>query len=68
MDFQTFNKLYDSMHRITAREMLRTFTTSDYPYINDKKSKKKLHRDVYKIAYPENFEEKVLKTTDLELF
>ncbi len=55
------------MHRIQAREMLRTFTTADYPNITDKRAKKKLHRNVYKVGFPENFEKRVVKTTDLEL-
>jgi hypothetical protein len=38
-----------------------------YPMMNQKEKNKK-HRQVYKQAHPENFENKVIKTTDLELF
>jgi len=38
-----------------------------YPNLNQQ-AKKKKHRDLYKQAYPTNFKEKVVKTTDLELF
>jgi hypothetical protein len=68
MDFITFNKLYEGMHRLIARQMLRDFTVADYPYIKEHKNKRKIHRNIYKVAYPENFEDRILKTTDLELF
>jgi hypothetical protein len=67
MDFQTFEKIYDGMHRILAKNMLRDFTVADYPYIKNSKDKRKLHKNVYKIGYPEYFEERIVKTTDLEL-
>jgi hypothetical protein len=60
--------LYEGMHRIVARDMLRNFTIADYPYIQQRRDKRKIHKNVYKVAYPENFKQKVLKTTDLELF
>ena len=38
-----------------------------YPTLvsKDKRSK---HKEIYKAAYPDKFESRVLKTTDLELF
>ena len=68
MDFQDFNMLYEGMHRIQARELLRQFTAHDYPNVSDKNAKRRLHKSVYKIAFPENFKQRTVKTTDLELF
>jgi len=47
--------------------MLKDLTVADYPYISDKKAKRNLHKSVYKIAYPDNFKKKVVKTEDLKL-
>jgi hypothetical protein len=68
MDHVTFTTLYKGMHQLNARELLQKFTVADYPNITDKRAKKKLHRDVYKVGYPDNFKDRILKTTDLELF
>lgn len=59
--------LYEGMHQITARQMLRQFTVADYPNISNRRDKRKLHKDVYRVAYPGNFEKRAIKTTDLEL-
>tara|TARA_R110000868_G_C10972548_1_gene770416 strand:- start:12984 stop:13190 length:207 start_codon:yes stop_codon:yes gene_type:complete len=68
MDYATFELIYEGMHRILAKNMLRSFTVADYPYIKEAKAKRKLHRNVYEVGYPENFVKKIIKTTDLELF
>ena len=67
MDFQTFNIIYEGMHRILAKNMLRDFTIADYPYIRDRSAKRKLHRNVSKVSDPSSFEKRVVKTTELEL-
>lgn len=67
LDHTTYDKLYFGMSRILAKKMLRSFTIADYPHIQERNSKRKLHRDVFKAGYPENFKKQVLKTTDLEL-
>ena len=56
-----------AMERIKARERLVLMDALQYPMMN-RKEKNKKHRQVYKQAHPENFENKVIKTTDLELF
>lgn len=40
----------------------------DYSHRNIDKDRKKKHRALYKKAYPNNFDKKPVKTTDLELF
>ena len=55
------------MHRIISRKTLRDFTVTGFPYISTDKERRKLHRNVFKVAYPENFEQKIVKTSDLEL-
>lgn len=57
----------EAMKIIEARERLKNMDAIQYPNLNQQ-AKKKKHRDLYKQAYPTNFKEKVVKTTDLELF
>ena len=66
LDHIDFYTLYYGMHRIIAKNMLNDFTTNDFPNLQNK-SRKEIHKKIYKIAHPENFTKKVLKTTDLEL-
>ena len=56
----------DAMERIKGMERLELMDAIQYPHI-DNKSRQQNHRKIMKIAYPENFKSKVLKTTDLEL-
>ena len=57
----------EAMERIKAVERLELMDAIQYPHVDDK-SRHKNHRKIMKIAYPENFKAKILKTTDLELF
>ena len=56
----------DAMERIKGMERLELMDAIQYAHI-DSKSRQQNHRKIMKIAYPENFKSKVLKTTDLEL-
>jgi hypothetical protein len=67
MDVSTFNLLVNGMKRLEASEHLMAMDWSIYAHISDK-DRKKQHKKWYKDAYPEAFEEKVVKTSDLELF
>lgn len=40
---------------------------AQYPHISKMNDKSKIHREVYKQAYPENFVAKVVKNEDLRL-
>lgn len=55
-----------AMERIKGKERLILMDALQYPTL-EIKTKKKKHREVYKIAFPENFKNRTLKTTDLEL-
>lgn len=55
------------MERIKARERLYLMDALLYPNMTSKDKRKK-HRDLSKQAFPEKFQERILKTTDLELF
>lgn len=59
----------EAMERIKARERLELMDALIYPNMNQKAMKKK-HRQIYKKAYPENFnlENVQKKTTELKLF
>jgi hypothetical protein len=56
-----------AMERIRARERLFEMDANQYPTLNQKEMRKR-HKDLYKVAFPENFENRTVKTTDLELF
>lgn len=56
-----------AMDRIKARERLSSMDSNQYPHLVDK-DKRKRHKEVYKSAFPESFDNKTVKTTDLELF
>lgn len=56
----------DAMNIIKHRERLESMDATQYPHLQDRERTKR-HRAISKLAYPDNFKEKVLKTTDLEL-
>lgn len=55
-----------AMEMIRARERLIMMDAALYPSLVEREKKKK-HKEVYRAAYPEKFEKRVVKTTDLEL-
>lgn len=66
MDVRNFRVLYNGMIRLHAEEVLYSMEAISYPHVQDKQ-RNKIHRRYYKIAYPENFENKALKTSEIEL-
>lgn len=66
MDVRTFSKLVKGMEQIKAEEHLYAMDYISYPHAKDTE-RRKMHKSWYKRAYPENFEKKVIKTSDLEL-
>lgn len=66
MDVKTFYLLVTGMDRIEAAEQLMSMDYTIYPHISDK-DRRQSHKKWYRKAYPEAFEEKIIKTTDLEL-
>lgn len=66
MDHQTISMLRNGIDRILAKNLLRDLSVSSYPNMKDS-DRRKFHRKMHKEAYPESFEEKTIKTTDLEL-
>lgn len=67
MDVSILSILIAGMKQETAHEHLMHMDALSYVHMNEK-DRRKQHRKWYKEAYPENFENKPLKTTDLELF
>ncbi len=67
MDVVTFSVLVNGMKRIEASEHLMSMDFTIYPHIGDK-DRRKQHKKWYREAHPEAFEEKIVKTSDLELF
>jgi len=56
----------DGMTRIKAQERLELMDAIQYPHIGSK-DRTKSHRAVSKLANPQDFESRILKTTELEL-
>jgi Sec7-like guanine-nucleotide exchange factor len=67
MDMMTLCSLSTGMEKVMAMEQLLAMDYVSYPK-SDEKSRRASHKKWYKLAYPESFENKVVKTTDLELF
>lgn len=67
MDVNTIGMLINGMDRVEAMNHLMNMDFVAYPHV-DNKSRKANHKKWYKKAYPESFEERVVKTSDLELF
>jgi hypothetical protein len=55
-----------AMQRLQGKERLVMMDANQYPVL-ESKDKQKKHREVYRVAYPESFKDKILRTTDLEL-
>jgi hypothetical protein len=66
MQPQKSKMFIQAMNRIKAKERLVSMDALQYPHMKQKDKNEK-HREVCKQAYPENFVERVLKTTELEL-
>lgn len=55
---------YEVLNRKQHIEFLQALTTQDYPNMS-KEDRRKLHRNVYKIAYPEQMKAKTVTADDL---
>lgn len=67
MDIRHYKTLINGMEQVKAEEHLVLMDAVSYPQMNQK-ARRKSHKNWYKQAYPENFQHKPVKTTDLELF
>lgn len=56
LDVDSFEIYWQAITTIEAQEMLKTFTCFDWPNIK-KGSREKLHRQLYRQAYPASFKE-----------
>jgi hypothetical protein len=52
------------IERFESQDMLRDMTVGDFSHM-DKKARSKLHKDVFKVAYPEQMKKKVVTADDL---
>lgn len=57
---------YQAMKRMEAKDRLEGYEISSYPK-REYKDQRKRHREAAQIAYPENFEKRTLKTSEIEL-
>jgi len=66
IDVKSYNMLFNGMKQLEAKEMLRTMSTNDFPHLKNK-DRKQVHKELFKIAYPENFKKKIIRNEDLKL-
>jgi len=66
MQNHIFEKLVLGMSQVGAEEQLELMDAISYPHTTDK-GRKRQHRAWYKLAHPEYFEARKVKTTDIEL-
>jgi hypothetical protein len=66
MDVKTFRTLHLGMTCLKAEENLYSMEVASYPHMDDK-NRRKTHKRYYKNAYPENFEKRTVKTSELQL-
>lgn len=65
MDNETYETLVNGMEIIGAKTLLKSFSVADYP--NGKAdSRRKLHRKIFKVAYPNDAKKRALKVSDLK--
>lgn len=63
---QQFKYYLQAKEIIIARERLNMMDAVKYATLSFKDQQKK-HKEVYKKAYPDKFEQRIVKTSDLEL-
>lgn len=64
MESDELSVLQLGMETIQSRKMIRDFTRADYPNMKDE-DRKKIHRNMFKIAYPDSMKKRALKASDL---
>lgn len=65
LDVESFQKYWDAITIIEAQEMLNQITVADWPHMK-KGSREKLHKGLYRKAYPSIFrEQKQVSMDDL---
>lgn len=65
LDFDVFETLYDGMTQLKARDTIRDFTKHDWSNMKSQ-DRNKMHRKLYKIAYPLEFKESAVTTDKLK--
>lgn len=63
LDSKTFKMLLNCIDRFTSQEMIRNFTVQDYPHMGKQRSK--VHKEVFKVAYPEQMKKRIVTADDL---
>lgn len=63
LDSKSFKMLLNAIERFTSQEMLREMTIADYPHMGKQRSK--IHKEVFKVGYPEQMKKKIVTADDL---
>lgn len=63
-DIQSIDLFTESMNRQVAADNLRAYTVASYPNLKDN-ARDRIHRNMYKIAYPESVKAKAVTAENL---
>lgn len=66
LNHKDFTMLFYGMQRIESKNYLKSFNVSSFPTMKSE-DRNKLHREIFKVAYPEHFIKRAVKTDDLVL-
>lgn len=64
LDSRTFRMLYNAIERFKSQDMITSMTVGDFSHM-DKKQRSKLHKEVFKVAYPEQMKKRIVTADDL---
>jgi hypothetical protein len=56
--------LLDGIERFKSQEMIQGMTVGDFSHL-DKKQRSKIHKEVFRVAYPEQMKKKIVTADDL---
>jgi len=59
-----FDVLYGGMDNVKSKNILSDFNVAAYPHM-EAKSRQKLHRDTWKVAFPLEFKKSIVTTKQL---
>lgn len=67
LDNDDFTMMHRGMVMIQARQNLSMLNVVSYPHISQSKERRKIHKELHKVGFPQLHEKRVVTTKDLEL-
>jgi hypothetical protein len=66
MDFEEYLEMQEAMKAIKARMQLDRIQAQTYRHLKEEKDKSKLHRELSRLAYPDNFKRKIVRLDEVQ--